>query len=156
MENATKALLIAAAVLVAILIISLGLVVYNMASETIGAVNFSGQEIEAFNSQFTNYQGTHVRGTEVNAMLRTVLSSNMKSTSEGLKASDNVKFVAVKNGTTDVLKKDDVSIDPAKMANPAKTYTVKVSMDSTTGFVTTITFTDSTTTTPTTPTTPTT
>ena len=46
MENATKALLIAAAVLVAILIISLGLVVYNMAAETIGSVNLSQQEIK--------------------------------------------------------------------------------------------------------------
>ena len=35
MENATKALLIAAAVLVAILIISLGLVVYNMACQVL-------------------------------------------------------------------------------------------------------------------------
>ena len=40
MENATKALLIAAAVLVAILIISLGLVVYNIAAETVkGSAN---------------------------------------------------------------------------------------------------------------------
>ena len=41
MENATKALLIAAAILVAILIISLGLVVYNMAAETVQNVNMS-------------------------------------------------------------------------------------------------------------------
>ena len=72
MENATKALLIAAAVLVAILIISLGLVVYNMASETINSVNFSGQEVTAFNDQFTHYQGKNVRGSEINAMLKTV------------------------------------------------------------------------------------
>ena len=50
MENATKALLIAAAVLVAILIISLGLVVYNMAAESVNNnSSLSAQEIQAFN-----------------------------------------------------------------------------------------------------------
>ena len=39
MENATKALLIAAAVLIAILIISLGLVVYNSSAETVKQAN---------------------------------------------------------------------------------------------------------------------
>ena len=38
MENATKALLIAAAVLIAILIISLGLVVYNSSAETVKGI----------------------------------------------------------------------------------------------------------------------
>ena len=45
MENATKALLIAAAVLIAILIISLGIVVYNKASEAVtGAGDLSEYE----------------------------------------------------------------------------------------------------------------
>ena len=52
MENATKALLIAAAVLVAILIISLGLVVYNMAAETVNnSANLSEYEIQSFNEK---------------------------------------------------------------------------------------------------------
>ena len=51
MENATKALLIAAAVLIAILIISLGIVIYNQASETVKSVNMSSQEVQAFNDQ---------------------------------------------------------------------------------------------------------
>ena len=55
MENATKALLIAAAVLVAILIISLGLVVYNMASETVdNAGNLDEYQIQQFNEKFTD------------------------------------------------------------------------------------------------------
>ena len=141
MENATKALLIAAAVLVAILIISLGLVVYQMASETIGSVNFSGQEITAFNDQFTQFQGQHVRGTEVNAMLDTVLSSNMKSRSEGLSPNDanHPKFVEVTGAT--VLAHTATSVAPANMANTSRLYTVQVNMNATTGFVDTITVT---------------
>ena len=86
MENATKALLIAAAVLVAILIISLGLVVYNMAAETMDSVNISGQEVTASNEKFTRYDGAHRRGSEVNAMLKTVLSANRDAEEAGEEA----------------------------------------------------------------------
>ena len=52
MENAVKALLIAAAVLIAILIISLGLVVYNKASETANnAGDLSEYEIQQHNER---------------------------------------------------------------------------------------------------------
>lgn len=139
MENATKALLIAAAVLIAILIISLGIVVYNMASETIGSVNFSGQEIQAFNDQFQNYAGDNVRGSEVNALLKTVLESNMKSRSEGLdpNATDHPKFVET---TGVVLTKDATAI--TNRANTAEMYTVVVNRNANTGFVDTITITE--------------
>lgn len=147
MENATKALLIAAAVLIAVLIISLGIVVYRMASETIDSVNFSGQEITAFNDQFTQYQGQHRRGSEVNAMLNTVLASNMKSSSEGLTISTDSskpspKFIDVKKGEKVILAKNATTLAPTSMANTSKLYTVQVSMNATTGFVDTITITE--------------
>lgn len=147
MENATKALLIAAAVLIAVLIISLGIVVYRMASETIDSVNFSGQEITAFNDQFTQYQGQHRRGSEVNAMLNTVLASNMKSSSEGLTIATDTskpspKFIDVKNGETIILAKNATTLSPTAMANTSKLYTVQVSMNATTGFVDIITITE--------------
>ena len=71
MENATKALLIAAAVLIAILIISLGLVVYTSSAETVNQANLSQQEVQAANEKFARYNGTNKRGSEVNAMLNT-------------------------------------------------------------------------------------
>lgn len=142
MENATKALLIAAAVLIAILIISLGIVVYNMASETIGSVNFSDQEITAFNDKFTQYEGEHVRGSEVNAMLKTVLDSNMKASAEGLDTDGNhPKYVEVEAGTGGVsLAISDTSLGVNK-ADTSKLYTVEVNRNSTTGFVDKITVT---------------
>ena len=151
MENATKALLIAAAVLVAILIISLGLVVYNMASETIGAVNFSGHEIEAFNNQFKQYEGDKVRGSEVNALLDTVLSANMKSRAEGLTPTAGQKFVSVnaKKATSanatkmmGTLKITAKSLSGME-ANSAKLYKVVINYDEKTGFVSSITVSDS-------------
>ena len=83
MENATKALLIAAAVLVAILIISLGLVVYNMAADTIGSVNLSQQEIQQHNDKFTRYEGEAQRGNQVNALLTEVMNHNAAQTDSG-------------------------------------------------------------------------
>lgn len=59
MENATKALMIAGAVLIAILIIGVGMLIYNSAQGTIqGATSkVSQQEIELFNNGFTQYEG---------------------------------------------------------------------------------------------------
>ena len=80
MENAVKALLIAAAVLIAILIISLGLVVYNKASETVNSAgDLSEYEIQQHNEKFTKYEGDNVSGSEVNALVTTVFNYNLKS-----------------------------------------------------------------------------
>lgn len=127
MENATKALLIAAAVLIAILIISLGLVVYNMASETIGAVDFSSQEITAFNDKFTQYEGSNVRGSQVNALLKTAMQSNMQSKAEGMTdyTGDHPKFVEVTVSTaTKSLQASSSSLGGME-ADTAKLYTVE-------------------------------
>ena len=83
MENATKALLIAAAVLIAILIISFALIIYNMAAETAGNVNLSEAEMTQFNSKFTAFEGSNVSGAQVNALLTTVLTHNQREASEG-------------------------------------------------------------------------
>ena len=78
MENATKALLIAAAVLVAILIISLGIGIFNMASEQVNnAGDLSEYEIQQFNEKFTQYEGTSVSASDVNAMIKAVFNHNL-------------------------------------------------------------------------------
>ena len=48
MENASKALIIAGAILLSIAIIGIGMAVFQMASGTISSANMSAQEIEAF------------------------------------------------------------------------------------------------------------
>lgn len=76
MENATKALLIAAAILIAILIISLGLIVYRMAADTVGNVNLSEAEMATHNGKFEAVAGTRVSGSAVNALFSTIVTSN--------------------------------------------------------------------------------
>ena len=69
MENASKALIIAGAILLAILIISLGILIYNQAAGIVNSNSMSDVEITQFNAQFTQYQGTQ-SGTSVRALLQ--------------------------------------------------------------------------------------
>lgn len=130
MENATKALLIAAAVLIAILIISLGIVVYNKSSETVNSVDMSGQEIQAFNEKFLKYNGTNKRGTEVNALLKTVVNSNLAEKTN----KNNSKLVKV---TGDITMTSAATTVPTTVDSSAL-YSITVKQDGTGGFVNTI------------------
>lgn len=57
MENASKALIIAGAILLSILIIGLGMFIYQQASGAMGNANLDPQKIQAYNSEFTSYEG---------------------------------------------------------------------------------------------------
>ena len=52
MENASKALIIAGAILLSILLISLGIFVFTQAQDTMGSINLNDQEVMAFNNKF--------------------------------------------------------------------------------------------------------
>ena len=133
MENATKALLIAAAVLIALLIISGGIVIYNQASQTVESVNMSAQEVQAFNDQFLKYEGKGKRGTEVNALLKTVLNNNIAEYAED---QNSAKIITI-NGNSGAA----VSHTAGTMTkvDSAKVYNITVVLDTDTGLVTSIT-----------------
>lgn len=79
MENASKALIIAGAILLSILIIAIGMFIYNSAQSTINdsITSFSTQEIEAFNNNFESYAG-NCTGSNVKALI-TRLIANAKT-----------------------------------------------------------------------------
>lgn len=78
MENASKALIIAGAILLAILIISLGILIFNQAFGVVANSNaMSEVEITQFNQKFTQYEGPKVRGATVKSLLQSVLSNNV-------------------------------------------------------------------------------
>lgn len=85
MENATKALLIAAAVLIAIILISLGVSIVSSAQSQINKSSsaLDSAEIEAFNAQFRSYEGTSVSGTKVQALARIIIQNNKLQADEG-------------------------------------------------------------------------
>ena len=78
MENASKALIIAGAILLAILLISLGIMVYNNAKGTISDANLDAENAQAFNTKFTQYGGTQ-RGTALNALIDAAIANNVQS-----------------------------------------------------------------------------
>ena len=55
MENASKALIIAGAILLSILIIGLGIFIFGQARNSLNSTNLSEYEIQVFNSKIENY-----------------------------------------------------------------------------------------------------
>ena len=89
MENASKALIIAGAILLAILIISLGIMILGKAQDTINGSGMTQAEVQAFNEKFTKYEGQQ-RGSSVRSLIQEVISNN--GTQENI---DSGRLVAV-------------------------------------------------------------
>ena len=85
-------------VVVAILIISFGLVIYNKSTTATDSADLTATQIQAQNEKFAKYEGENQRGSVVNALLETVLTNNTTATSEGAKVTVNG---AVTLGTSD-------------------------------------------------------
>lgn len=92
MENASKALIIAGAILIALLIISLGIFMFNkMGGSAKDAANMDEQEIANFNSKITPYVGKNVSGSQVNALIQYIISVNTSAANAG----DKTKSVTI-------------------------------------------------------------
>lgn len=84
MENASKALIIAGSILIAIVIISLGVVIFNkMATSVENQSSLTTQQISNFNSKITPYVGKNVAGSQVNALIQLVRTINTKAENDG-------------------------------------------------------------------------
>lgn len=114
MENASKALIIAGAILLAILLISLGILIFNQAQDTVNNSGMSQAEISAFNNKFLKYEGKQ-KGSVVRALISEVLASNAD-------ANNSTRKVYVKGaGNTSAT---DAPITSG--VDTAKSYTVKL------------------------------
>ncbi len=83
MENASKALIIAGAILLSIVLISLGLIVVNRTQNTVKNANVDQQEITSFNNQFESYVGKNKTAAQVLSLAQAVQSSNVAEQSNG-------------------------------------------------------------------------
>ena len=115
MENASKALIIAGAILLAILIISLGIMIYQQASGVVNNNSMTEVDVSTFNAKFEQYLGSNVRGAQVNALINTINTNNMSQ-------DDDSKKVAVK-----VDNKSETKTNNAKNYHTGSTYNVTVS-----------------------------
>lgn len=108
MENASKALLIAGSVLVAILLIAIGVRVLNSTQGTTEAAQGTMQttEIAMFNNKFTQYIGKNKTYAQVRSLLDLISASN--STSD---KTISVKLRNTVTGNTYVLPNDSKKIN---------------------------------------------
>ena len=81
MENASKALIIAGAILIAIILISIGVMVINNVNKPINQATkqSDAQVIELFNSQFSGYIGSGKSASSVKTLLTLRETSNGKN-----------------------------------------------------------------------------
>ncbi len=97
MENASKALIIAGAILISILIVGLGVIIYNNVSGIASGGTLDAQEITAHNSPFEGYFGDYVSGSNVKALL-TQITANNSAANRNDEATGNVISVINESG----------------------------------------------------------
>ena len=119
MENASKALVIAGAILISILIIGLGVFIFNSASSTVKKADLTSQEAQAQNSQFEAYFGDNRSAAEVKQLCSLVRSNNISSNT-----AEDQKYIALSYG--------GAATEPNAVSTTVKDgkrYTVKVAND---------------------------
>lgn len=112
MENASKALIIAGAILLAILLISLGIMIFNQAQDTINNSGMSQAEKAAFNQKFTKYEGNQ-KGSLVRSLMQEVMAANSDENNKD--AGINIKFY-----------NDETEITSTAGIKSTQTYTIAV------------------------------
>lgn len=134
MENASKALIIAGAILLAISIIGIGMFIFSQASDTIKSTGgLNSEQAATYNSKFDAYMGSNVKGTLVRNLYDTVRNHNISN------QSDTSLLVSINNVQTAA----DLNAAKATILAGA-TYKVEVTdagYDSGTGYIKNITVT---------------
>mgnify|MGYP004524368513 CR=1 FL=1 len=126
MENASKALIIAGAILLAILLITLGIYIFQQAQSTVNNSGMSQAEIQSFNSQFTKYEGK-IKGSAVKSLVQEVNVNNSQDESQ----EHQITIVKAIEGSNTSFPTATTSSDKVKQYTTdqvvnTKTYTVKI------------------------------
>ena len=85
MENASKALLMAAGVLIALIVIGAFMLMMNGLSDyqNKSEVSTEQQQLTAFNNQFYTYDRTDLRGTDMLSLMNRIIDYNNRKTTPG-------------------------------------------------------------------------
>ena len=132
MENASKALIIAGAILLSILLISLGIMVYQNAKSTIDDANLDDTEITAFNEGFLDYCGEKKSAADAKGVISKAISTNASAKQKG----DSTEVKINVNG-----EKTAAAAAKEKFEK-GKTYDIEPTIDEETGKIKLITITE--------------
>lgn len=78
MENASKALIIAGAILLAILLISLGIYIFTGAQDVTKNTGLQTQEAATFNASILKYEGKNKTTSDIRSLKNEIISANKK------------------------------------------------------------------------------
>ena len=135
MENASKALIIAGAILLSILIIGLGMWVYTNAKGATDGANLDPQKVNAYNSEFEAYEGTK-SGTEVRALLDLVRSHNNANVDDATRNIKVLEATAVNETAAPTAKVTASEVNTIKAKIYAgNTYKVDFGYDANSGYI---------------------
>lgn len=95
MENASKALIIAGAIIVSLLIIGLGVAIYQRASKTVSDADLNSQAAMAQNGQFETYFGDRKSSQECISLVNTVIANNAAASTAGETKEIGIMFDSV-------------------------------------------------------------
>ena len=99
MENASKALIIAGAILISILIVGLGVIIYNNVSDIAGDTSAIDQtQVSAHNSPIESYFGDQVTGSNVRALITYVNGINRTARANSDTIGNYIYLVSNENG----------------------------------------------------------
>lgn len=141
MENASKALIIAGAILLSILIIAIGMYIYNSSQNSIQTAGsqISAQEIQSFNQTWEMYEGTQT-GSNIRALI-SKMSSNAKANEEEESRLPDLYYEATSagNGCEVTSTIEDINIQGFNTARTSiqarHTYRVTLVTSSTTSLI---------------------
>ena len=100
MENASKALIIAGAILISILIVGLGVIIYQNVSGIAQGQTLDSQEITAHNSPFEGYFGNYISGSNVKALITQVQANNSAAQRNDEETGNKITLYSDDNATT--------------------------------------------------------
>ncbi len=144
MENASKALIIAGAILLSILIISLGIMIFRQASGVVDSNAMDEVAVSTFNQKIKQYEGNNVRGANVNAMIDTIIQNNLTNAGDKSKqviitTHTDIKANTNWTGTPYGSSSKTAQTTKSGSAMTGKSYKIETTPDSKSGYITKVT-----------------
>lgn len=135
MENASKALIIAGSIILAVLIIVLGMFFYNNAKSSGNNLNMSEYDVQQFNEKFTKYESQSATGAEAKALCDVVLNHNLANKGDSTKQVEITTDTAT-DGNAASAEIEASTITAVKNGiKEGRRYTINVGYDNDTGLV---------------------
>jgi len=137
MENASKALIIAGAIILSILIIGIGMYIFTMANDAISDTGLTEQQAQQFNAKFKSYEGT-VSGSKAMSLCDTVRAHNAQYVDDTTKqvdieveenGGDGIKPEEEMNGEATDDDKSGKASDAKRKLKAGYTYNVTIQYD---------------------------